>query len=470
MKTGILLYGSLLILLLYAIYYVFKRFALPRILEKIGKEKSLPFFPNGLATTLKESRHLRRSINETFSNFFISKPGSGYLGDYLSNKKDWPVESAKWFLIDNPGTPAVVDILAEKLKNYGVYSVILSDEDKQQLLEHKGFTIAENMTDWQKFCWKYNIYWYGSLSGQERISYKRISFATRAERGNDIVWHQNELSPYYFGSNVEYGFQVTDQEDVDNVRLKVTFTITGKNINPHVSDVDNANVFERMYSMVESKAGDVVKSHSFHLLHEKVKALADKMVGDHRDKMKQNVSDIREGFQSEIINMLNNPDNFIGFEWQPDSVNILQIEVVGDESISLLKKIIEALQIQIDNQNAIETNIANNTIAENTAETAKKVAITKSEGEKTVLENTAQGKANALKIETDAARKAIAKFNNEDATKKLAELQAAVISGINPEIILTGDALGKLKLGGLAINNLNVNDLIKLFTEKTTTT
>lgn len=469
MKAILVMLISGLGLLLLLLYWGFKRLILPRIIEIIASKKSLPFFPNGLATTLKESRHLRTSMNAAFDKFVIYSPGSDYLGNYLPEKKDWPVESTKWFLTENAGTTDVINRIANNLETkYGRFSIKLTKEEKQILLEHKGFTITEKMTDWQKYCWSYGIFWYGSWSGQEQINYKEITFATRAERGNDIVWHPKEKSPYYFGSFVEYGFQVTDQEDIDNVRLKVTFTISGKNINPHVSDIDNANVFERMYSMVEARAGDVVKENSFHLLHEKVAAAIANAPDDHRAKMKQNVSDIREVFQAKIIAMLNEPDNFIGFEWGPDSVNILQIEAVGEESKKLLAKIIEALEIKFTNQIALDKNVNANTIKVNDAEADKNVVIKKSEGEMVAAKNKAQGKADAIKIETNAAIKAISKFSNDDAKALLAKLQAAIISGSDPNLILTGEALSRLQLNGLGITNVNLNEVIQLLTKKTT--
>lgn len=442
--------------------YVIEKMIAPRLIKWIATQSSLPFFQNGLAFTPKDSRHYRFSINEAFDKFFTFTPGYAYLYQVLPKDTAYPTESTKYFLVENAGTMEIANKIGEKLQTYGKYSIKLDLTDKRFMVKNQNNPTEHDLTPWQLFCWRWRIYWYGSFSGQETLSSKKITFATSDGTGKGIIWRPNEQSAVYFSCNFEYGFESDEAEDIDNVRLKITFTITGKFINPRVAEVENANVFERMYSMVQARSGQVVKMSSFHLLHENVKKLIDDQPEEYREKARKNTSSLHSVFQEKMLEMLNDPDNFIGVEWQQDSVNILQVEAVGEESKKLLQQIIDALAVQFENKIALDKATAANTIREANSETDKNVAIKKSESLKTVKINEAEADAAKLGIEITAAKDAMTLIeDNPEALALFKQMQAVIMSNGNVNNVIVANALKSIGSNGLSINTVNLAELFK---------
>jgi hypothetical protein len=455
MKALLLILIGIFGLLGILFYETLKRIFIPRIIGWIANQESLPFFPNGLAMFPKESRSIRISKNNSFETFFLTKDGSGYLYQFLPNKPDWPTESAKWFIIPNPGTDEKIEEICEYLENKGKYSVKLSDKEREQLKMHSGLTVPETMTDWQKLCWKYKIFWYQDWSGQKRVENKKISYSTKGST-DTLISHLNENSPYYFANYFEYGFVVDNQEDIDTLKLKVTFTVSGANDNPHISDIEHANVFTKIASLVEAKAADVISESSFHRLSKKAQEFIQKIGNENPEVValeEDKVQNIRAIFQEKIIEELEK--NELGFVWDPNSVNVLQVEPVGKDSIELLEKILKARAVEYENFVDLKQNEADNKIKLNDAETLKSTTILK-----------AQGDAEKKRIETKAAKNALETLTPVEANQLKVKLQAVKDAGGDPDLILKGLIIEKLKIPEGSLSLVNLGEIISSLTKK----
>jgi hypothetical protein len=405
-------------------------------------------------------------MNVAFFNRFIYKPGYGYLWQFLPDKQDWPNEFSKWYVIQNPGTRERVDEIADSLTKRGAkYSITLSEQDRLDILEKGEIDVTEFMTLWQKICWKLaKVYWYQDWSGQYAISYKEISFGEHDlnDDGESIIKARTKIkTPYLFSLNFEYGFKVRKQEDAASMKLDMDFSISGECDNPHIFDIDHSDGFKRIYTTVEDKADRVVNENVFHKLHKKLRGIVD------NNQVKQ----IREVFQEEIIDELDNALGYIGFIWNPKSVNVLQVEPADEATKMALEKILEAETVQFDNEILLEKNRAANEVIKETALAKKQAAITESEGQITVEINVATGKGIAKQIEAESIFEALKTIAPAQKALLHARLMAVKGTDANPDLILLGDALGQLNLGGNSINlqNLNVNQFVNDLLSQTKT-
>ncbi|HQV64732.1 MAG TPA: hypothetical protein PKZ56_00655 [Candidatus Paceibacterota bacterium] len=453
-------FGLATILVGVSMYRFIKNWVVSRVIQWIASKEKLPVFPFGLAFKPKINRHYFFGKNNAFDHFFTYTPDAAYLFQILPPDTKWPHPSTKHFLFENVGTKESVSIFAEKLKTYGEYSMSLLPGQKRILEEFTGNPTTQGMTDWQKLCWNWKIYWYGERHGQTRLLYKKITFADVNGDAKSITWRREEESAVLFSCFYEYGIESDEAEDINNIRLQIIFSISGRCINPDVAGLRNENPLKRAYSMLQSCAGLIAKMNSFHLLHENVGKMIDDLPEDQKQQAKDSVRQLRYVFQDEIIKMLSKPENFIGFEWGHDSVNILQVRAVGDEAKQMLKDIIEAYTIQFKNKAMIDKAIAENTIKEADAKTTKQVAITLSEQLFTVRENDALADARALEIQVDAAQKHMSLLEgNQEAIDVFKMMQAAQMSDVDPAIIMLAQALKNS--GGL--NVMNLGDLFKDF-------
>jgi hypothetical protein len=311
------------------------------------------------------------------------------------------------------------------------------------------------MNWWQKLCWKYGVYWYQNWDGQLKIDYQKITYGVKG-KNDTIQMYEDQLSPYYFNNYFEYAFEVTNQEDRDTIQLRIVFTISGTNDNPHISDIEHANVFTKIYSTVQSKAAEVIANSRFHTLTtefddvlQKIKAGSSTVNPVQQDE--DEIQDLRKNFSDDIIKSLAEIET--GFVWEPTSVNILQVEVVG-ESKEILKKMLEARQVEYTNYIKLEQNKADNQVTVDTAEAQK---------QKTIKE--AEAAAKKKELEAKALADALTTLAPAEKVALVAKLEAAKDSGADPNIILQGEILTKLKLPENGINFTSIADLLSLITK-----